>query len=370
MEDPAHIHNLVVGLGFMLGLVFGAVVQKTDFCVMGAVSDVVNMGHWNRMRMWVLAIAVGVIGVGLLSAAGLIDTAKSLYAGARLTWLSYLVGGLLFGVGMTLASGCGSKNMVRLGGGNLKALVVILVLAVSAYMTIKGALAPLRIWVLDSVNMHLEGGQTLPLLLQRGLQWSAALSAWTACAAVAIALLAFVIGDREFRHDRNGWIGGIVIGLVIVGGWYVTAHIGYLAEHPDTLEEAFIATNSRRPESLSYVGPVAYALELGMLWTDASLHVSFGIASVLGTIAGAFLYSTLTRKFRWESFASAADMRRHLLGAFLMGFGGVTAVGCSIGQGISGFSTLALGSILATASIVAGSAITHKWLYWRMRRET
>ena len=370
MDNPTQIHLLVVALGFALGLIFGAAVQKTNFCAMGAVSDVVSMGHWNRMRMWLLAIAVAIIGTGALGAAGLIEPGKSLYASARFTWLSYIVGGLLFGTGMTLASGCGSKNMVRLGAGNLKALLVLGVLAVTAYMSIKGALAPLRVHVLDAVYLHLEGGQTLPQLLARGLDWSASACTGLAAAVVALLLLAFVVRDHAFRRDRDGWIGGLLIGLVIVGGWYVTGHLGYLAEHPDTLEEAFIATNSRRPESLSYVGPVAYTLELGLLWTDASLRATFGIASVLGTLAGAFIYASASRSFRWESFSSAADMRRHLIGAVLMGFGGVTAVGCTIGQGISGFSTLALGSLLTFASIVTGCTLSLKWLYRSMQDET
>jgi uncharacterized protein len=370
MEDPAQLHSLVVALGLLLGAVFGAVVQRTHFCAMGAVSDVVTMGHWNRMRMWLLAIAVAVAGTGALSAGGVIDPARSFYATARFTWLSYIFGGLLFGVGMTLASGCGSKNMVRLGAGNLKALVVVIVLGITAYMSIRGALAPLRVGLLDSVYLQFEGGQTLPQLLSRGLGWGSLQSTGLASLAVALAMLVFVVRDRGFRRDRDGWIGGLAIGLVIVGGWYVTGRIGYLAEHPDTLEEAFVATNSRRPESLSFVGPVAYTLELGLLWTDASLRATFGIAIVLGTVAGSFFHALATRGFRWESFASASDLRRHLLGATLMGFGGVTAVGCTIGQGVSGFSVLALGSMLAFASIVAGSALTLKWLYWRMQRET
>jgi uncharacterized protein len=370
MEDPVQIHILVVALGLLLGALFGAVVRKTNFCAMGAVSDVVSMAHWNRMRMWLLAIAVAIAGTAALSAAGAIDPARTLYATARFTWLSYIVGGFLFGVGMTLASGCGSKNLVRLGAGNLKALVVVFLLGITAYMSIKGALAPLRVGLLDGVALQLQSGQTLPQLLSRGFGWTPGLSTALVAFAFVLALLAFVAIDRDFRRDRDGWIGGVSIGLVIVAGWYVTGTIGYLAEHPDTLEEAFIATNSRRPESLSFVGPVAYTLELGLLWTDASLRVTFGIAIVLGTVLGAFLHAWATRGFRWEGFSSAGDMRRHLLGAVLMGFGGVTAVGCTIGQGISGLSVLALGSMLAFASIVAGSALTLKWLYWQMQRET
>ncbi|MGH8630697.1 MAG: YeeE/YedE family protein [Burkholderiales bacterium] len=369
MENPAQIVVLVVALGFALGLTFGAVAHKTNFCAMGAVSDLVNMGHWNRMRMWLLAIAVAVLGAGALAASGTVDLTRSFYTGARLTWLSHLVGGLLFGVGMTLASGCGSRNLVRLGGGNLKAFIVVLMLAATAYMTMKGGLAPLRVYVLDSVAVHLPAGQDLPRLLSAGFGSDLATMQWLLAALVSGTLVAFVAAGRDFRSDRDAWLGGVVVGATIVGGWYVSGHLGHLLEHPETLEEVYVATNSRRPESLTYVGPVAYTLELGLLWTDTSLKLTFGIATVLGTLAGSLLYAIATRNFRWEGFGSAADLRNHLLGGLLMGFGGVTAVGCTIGQGISGFSTLAIGSILTFAAIVAGAAATMKFLYWRMLRE-
>lgn len=369
MEDVSRISSLVIALGFVLGLAFGAVAHKTGFCAMGAVSDLVNMGHWNRMRMWLLAIAVAVLGAGALAATGNVDLTRSFYTAQRLTWLSHIVGGLLFGVGMTLAAGCGSRNLVRLGGGNLKSFIVVLMLATTAYMTLKGALAPLRVHVLDAVAIHLPAGQDLPRLLAGGLGAEPGVLRWLLPAAVGGALIAFVAAGRDFRPDRDGWLGGAAVGATIVGGWYVTGHLGHLLEHPETLEEAYLATNSRRPESLTYVGPVAYTLELGLLWTDTSLKLTFGVATVLGTLAGSFLYAIATRNFRWEGFGSAADLRNHLVGGFLMGFGGVTAVGCTIGQGISGFSTLAIGSILTFAALVAGAAATMKFLYWRMLRE-
>ncbi len=369
MENPTQIAVLVITLGFALGLAFGAVAHKTNFCAMGAVSDLVNMGHWNRMRMWLLAIAVAVLGAGALAASGKVDLTRSFYTGERLTWLSHIVGGLLFGAGMTLASGCGSRNLVRLGGGNLKSFIVVLVLAATAYMTMKGALAPVRVYALDSVAVNLSAGQDLPRLLAAGLGSDPAIMRWLLPALIAGALAAFVFAGRDFRSDADAWLGGMVVGATIVGGWYVSGHLGHVLEHPETLEEVYLATNSRRPESLTYVGPVAYTLELGLLWTDASLRPTFGIATVLGTFAGSFLYAIISGNFRWEGFGSTADLRNHIVGGLLMGFGGVTAVGCTIGQGISGFSTLAIGSVLTFAAIVAGSAATMKFLYWRMLRE-
>ena len=158
-------------------------------------------------------------------------------------------------------------------------------------------------------------------------------------------------------------------GLVVVGGWYVSGHIGHLAEDPNTLQEAFVATNSGRMESFSFVSPLAYTLEYLMLWTDKSKIVTYGIASAAGVIAGSAAYAVASKTFRWEGFRDAEDTALHVIGGLLMGFGGITALGCTIGQAITGFSTLALGSIITFAAIVAGSAATMKWQYWRLMRQ-
>ena len=364
--DPEHLGATIAWLGFGLAFVFGVVAHRVNFCTMGAVSDVVNIGDWGRMRMWLLAIAVAVVAANLLHLFGYIDLERSIYPAERFTWLSYLVGGVLFGVGMTLAGGCGSRNLVRLGGGNLKSLVVLAFLALSAYMTMKGVLAVPRTSLFEPAAMHLEGGQGLPNLLAQRVGMQAAAARWVVMGVVGAALLVFVLKDRDFRRRRELMLGGAIIGLVIAAGWYVTGHIGYLAEDPQTLEETFAGTNTHRPESFSFVGPVGYSLELLLLWTDRSLRVTFGIAIVAGLFAGSLAYALASRNFRWESFASAGDLRDHVLGAVLMGFGGVVALGCTIGQGLTGVSTLALGSFLALGGIVAGSAATMKFLYWRL----
>jgi uncharacterized membrane protein YedE/YeeE len=161
-------------------------------------------------------------------------------------------------------------------------------------------------------------------------------------------------------------VGGVVVGLVIVGGWYISGHIGYLAEDPATLEEKFVATNSGRLESYSFVSPVAYTLELLMLWSDQSRIVTFGIAGVLGMIAGSMVYALVSRTFRWEGFGSVEDVANHMAGGVLMGFGGVTALGCTIGQGLTGISTLAVGSFLALAAIIAGCVAAVRYQIWRL----
>ncbi|HEX8740352.1 MAG TPA: YeeE/YedE family protein [Casimicrobiaceae bacterium] len=367
MIDPAHLPAVVTGLAFALAFVFGAVAQRVNFCTMGAVSDVVNMGDWGRMRMWVLAIAVAIAGTGIMQSMGLIDTAKTIYTGERIPWLSHTVGGFLFGFGMTLGSGCGSKTLIRTGAGNLKSLVVLVFLAISAYMTLKGAFAPWRVNGLDTfrVDVHAATSDLPTLAMAMGLP--RAVHLWLPLIVAAV-LGWWIFRDATFRTSRGYAIGGIVIGAVILGGWYVSGHLGFLAEDPQTLEAKFVATDSGRMESFSFVAPSAYLLELLLLWTDQSRLLTFGIAGVLGMLVGSGAMALATRSFRWEGFASAEDVGNHIAGGVLMGFGGVTALGCTIGQGISGVSTLAVGSILALASIIAGAVAAMKYQVWRVER--
>ena len=367
MKDPGVLANLVTGLAFALAFAFGAVAHRVSFCTMGAVTDVVNFGDWRRMRMWILAIAIAMLGTAALQAYGLIDTGKSIYTAAKVPWLSHVVGGFLFGFGMTLASGCGSKTLIRAGAGNLKSLIVLVFLAAAAYMTLKGVFAPWRANGLDTVRWDV-GAKTSDLpTIAMAAGFASAVRVWLPLV-VAGALLVFIFMNRDFRTAPELIIGGLVVGAVIVGGWYVSGHLGYLPEDPQTLEEKFVATNSGHLESFSFVAPSAYLLELLLLWTDQSRVITFGIAGVLGMLLGSAAMALSTRTFRWEGFASVEDTTNHVVGGVLMGFGGVTALGCTIGQGLTGVSTLAVGSILTLACIIAGCVVAVKYQMWRIER--
>ena len=367
--NPAQLAPYVIAGAFALAFVFGAVGNKTNFCTMGAVSDWVNMGDTGRMRMWLLAIAVAVLGSNALQFAGLVDFSKSIYPSPNFTWLSYLVGGFLFGVGMTLGSGCGSKTLIRVGGGNLKSLVVFVFLGIAAYMTLRGLLGAFRVGFLERASVTLPTGQDLPSILAAATGIDKRMLTAVVGALIGGGLLALAYSSRSFRENFDYTLGGAVVGLVVVGGWYVSGVIGYVAEDPNTLQEAFVATNTGRMESFSFVAPLAFTLEYFMLWTDKSEIITYGIASVAGVIAGSAAYAIATRTFRWEGFRDAEDTANHIVGGLFMGFGGITALGCTIGQGITGFSTLALGSMLTFVAIVAGSAATMKYQSWRVSRQ-
>ncbi len=369
MPDAAHLSPLVTGLAFALAVVFGAVANRVSFCTMGAVTDFVNFGDFRRMRMWLLAIAVAIAGAGALQVSGLIDLGKTIYTSPRISWVSHLVGGFLFGFGMTLASGCGSKTLLRVGAGNLKSLIVLIFLGISAYMTLKGLFAVVRASALDPIRLDVSalGAATSDLPSIIAALGAPAARLWVPFAFSA-ALAAFIFASRDFRESREMIIGGVLIGAVIVAGWYISGHLGYLAEDPSTLEERFVATNSGRAESYSFTAPVAYLLELLLFWSDQSRVLTFGIAGVLGMIVGSAAMALATRTFRWEGFASTEDLVHHVVGGILMGFGGVTALGCTIGQGLTGISTLAIGSFLALGAIIGGSVAAVKYQVWRLDR--
>lgn len=362
--DVAAIARQVTWLAFGLGAAFGAVAQRSHFCAMGAVADIAASGDWNRMRLWLLAIAVAVLGTNLLAYFDLIDLSKSLYTTPRFSWLSNLVGGIFFGFGMVLAGGCGSKTLIRLGGGNLKSLVVFVVLGLSAFMTMKGVLAVPRIGILEPSTLTLSSAQDLPSLAAARVGSKHTLQLAIA-GSVGALLLLFVFASRTFRNAGD-ILAGIAIGGVIVGAWFVSGQLGYVAEDPSTLQETFVATNSGKMEAFSFVAPFAYTLDLLMMWTDRSKAVSFGVAATLGVIAGSLAQALAARSFRWEGFNNIEDTANHLVGASLMGFGGVSALGCTIGQGISGMSTLSLGSMLTFAAIILGAVIALRYQAWRV----
>lgn len=353
-EDLRALEWAVIALGLAIGLVLGWISRYAGFCTMGAINDWRSSGDTSRLRMWLLAITVAMAATQAMAIAGLIDTKDSFYIAPRVMWLSNIIGGLMFGLGMVLASGCGGRTLVRIGGGSLKAVVVFLVMAIFAYMTMRGIFAVLRASTVDQVNTTLSGPQDLSSII--GMP--RAIVATVVAATLAIVALA----NREFLGQPRYIVTGLVIGLLVAGGWFVTGNIGFIAEDPLTLEPRFLATNTRSIESLTFVAPLAYWLDLLMLFSDKSRSLTFGIATVSGVAAGAFIHALASKSFRLEGFADRGDLARHLIGAALMGIGGVTAMGCTIGQGISGLSLMALGSLLATVSIVAGAWLGLGWL--------
>jgi hypothetical protein len=353
---PHSLTQLVVWGGLVLGLALGAVGQATRFCVRGAIADWMIFRGPGRLVAWLLAVAVGALAVQALLSAGWLDGSRTIYWGDRFPWASYLFGGLLFGYGMILCGGCPQRCLVKAGQGNVKAAITLVLVAVAALMTLRGALAPLRVSVFDAMAVSLAGPQDLGGLVGRALSVPPELLRWAITAALA-AFAAAVAWRVRTRIETGHWAGGMAVGLLVGAAFYLTGHLGFLPEHPETLEAAWLGTQSKRPEALSFSAPMGHALDLLTMWSDKSTTATFGVTLSLGVVLGSFVTARLRGDFRVESFGSAREVGEHAAGALLMGFGGVTALGCSVGNGVTGLAMLSSGAALAVAGIAAGASL-------------
>ena len=355
MEDWSVVHKVSL-LGFLGALVFGVIANKTHFCIMGSISDWINMGSRMRFRAWMLSIGIAILGSQAMVQLGWVDLDGTMYRSATFGLASFLIGGLLFGIGMTLGAGCGQRTLVRVGGGNLKSLVVLIVMAITAYTTLRGLLAPVRIDVFGPLAIDLEAqgitNQGIETILAHLIGVSAQWVTIAVTLVLGIGTVWYAVKDKDFRASGDNILAGITIGVLVVGAWYVTGVIGN-----DDFEPVPV-------EALTFIAPTGNTVNYLMTWTGA--EINFGIAVVLGMIVGSFLYAISSGNFRVEAFANRADMRNHLIAGVLMGFGGVLSFGCTIGQGVSGMSTLALGSLVALLSIMFGSALTMKVQYYML----
>ena len=388
-EHFASAQSFLLWSTFAIALIMGAVVNKTNFCTMGAVSDWVNMGDTGRLRAWMLAIAVGVLGVTALEAAGLVNLSSGTFPPYRqntLPWLENVLGGILFGIGMTLASGCGNKTLVRIGGGNLKSVMVLLVIGLIAYFMVnplpggdKTLYSILFYPWTHPVAVAFPTNQDLGAMLFGD---RVATGRMVTGGVVGVLLLAWAFRSADFRANFDNILGGLVVGLAVLVAWYVTSNIRMNAGSDVLSLQAYVQdwdlyapADAVRPaaagplaaQSFTFINPMGQSLGYAASGFNHTL-LTVGIMALAGVLAGSLLWSLVSRSFRIEWFASARDFVNHLIGAILMGFGGVLAMGCTIGQGVTGLSTLALGSILTLGAIVLGSAATMKAQYVMMMR--
>ena len=352
MDELLVVH--VVSLwGFGIAVAFGMIANKTQFCTMGALSDWVNFGSLTRFRAWLLAMAVAIALSQAMQLMGWIDLSTAIYRTPNFGWLGNSVGGLLFGIGMTLGSGCGQRTLVRVGGGNLKSLVVLLVLGITAYMTLRGLLAVVRIEVFQRTNLDLASygltDQGLPALFAHMFGTEPWAVTVTVSTLVVLTLLWFVFKDGAFRASGGNMLVGAALGLLVASAWYVTGVIGFDDFEPVPFE------------SVTFIAPVGNAVNYLMTWTGST--IGFGVAVVFGILCGSLFYALASGGFRIETFSDRADMINHLMAGVLMGFGGVLALGCTVGQGVAGISTLSMGAVLATGAIMLGSVLTTKMQY-------
>ena len=372
---------------FILSVVLGVVVNKTNFCTMGAVSDMVNMSDFGRFRAWLLAIAVATIGVSVFEYMELVEVSDTFppYRDSSLIYIENILGGFLFGIGMTFASGCGNKTLIRIGGGNIKSIMVFIIIAIIAYYmtnpfpdsdkTLYSVLFydwanPLEISLetKQDIGAMLGGSEnTQPMRIVAGL-------------VVASGMLFYIFKAADFRTNKDNILAGIAIGLIIVTAWYMSSNITVSAEDSQYSLSDYYAEwdmlaednegkpatgRTLSPQSFTFINPIGQSFGYVKDSFNPAL-LTFGLVSVFGVILGSLLWSLISKSFRIEWFVDFKDFLNHFFGAILMGFGGVLALGCTIGQGITGMSTLALGSILTFISIIFGSALTMKIQYYKL----
>ncbi len=372
---------------FLIALVMGAVVNKTNFCTMGAVSDFVNMGDTGRLRAWLLAIAVAVVGVSVLEYFGLVDANSAFppYRGSVVIVAENVLGGLMFGIGMTLASGCGNKTLIRIGGGNLKSLVVFAIIGVIAYFMINPFPGTdqtlMSVLFYDWIRpLSVDTGTSQDLGTVVAGEENALMARLVIGLLIGVALFWFAFKSTDFRGNRDHILGGLVVGLAVLAAWYVTSSIQVnvdgetmnLTEYyeqwdmlADSDEGKPAAQRPLSPQSFTFINPLGQSMGYLASGLNSAL-LTFGVVAVAGVILGSFLYALLSRGFRFEWFSSGRDVVNHVIGGILMGFGGVLAMGCTIGQAITGISTLAIGSMLTFGAIFLGSALTMKVQYYKM----
>ncbi len=340
---------LVLALGgLLIGCLFGAAVFATNFCAMGSLSDIHNFGDWRRFRAWILAGTTALIGAQLLQAGGIVALDKSMYlAAANINWVGHILGGLIFGFGMVFTGGCPSRNLARAGSGDLRSLLVLVVMGLFAYMAIRGVLAPARA-ALEQATSFASPSPSLGGILAKTAGLASATGSMVVAALIAAAALVYCFGNKSFRASAVHVLSGLAIGLIVAAGWALTG-----------LAYDDMATKPVSPISLTYVRPTGDALQWLVLFT-ADPMPGFGTASVFGALVGAFAAALAMGRFRIATFSDTGDTLRNLAGAALMGLGGVMALGCTIGQGITGVSTLALGSFLSLAAIITGG-------FWGLR---
>ncbi|KPK53462.1 MAG: hypothetical protein AMS22_07385, partial [Thiotrichales bacterium SG8_50] len=358
------LHLQILLTVFITAVVMGAVVNKTNFCTMGAVSDWVNMGDKGRLRAWILAMAVAMGGLVLMEGTGIFsypaDPSQVFppYRTTGFAWGRYIVGGFLFGIGMTLGSGCGNKTLIRIGAGNIKSVIVLIVAATMAYIMLHTDFFGLYMlpWIsATTIDLAKYGikGQDIGSLLS-----APALLKLFIGEAVALGLLLFVFKSSEFRSSFDNILGGVVVGVAVIIGWYITGG----AMGKSWMEEAMFSElppTRVAVQSFTFISPMGDSARY-LMNPSHSEFINFGVMALTGVIVGSFLYAIISKSFRIEWFVNGKDAANHIVGGLLMGFGGVLGMGCTVGQGITGVSTLALGSFLVLFSIIFGSALTMK----------
>lgn len=328
-------------MGFLFTALAAFAVRRAKLCTFGALEDALIGGSTRRLKAFGVSLAIALAVTQSLVIFGALEPGTTSLVPQALSWLGALTGGVLFGIGMALVGTCAFGSLIRFGGGDLRALVVLATFGAVAYATARGLLVPLR-EILSSQIIPLPDLRQgdMPGLLQAWSGWDLRLPLTLLLSG---ALLYWAFRDARFRQSRRLMLAAVLLGVAVIACWVVT---GVMADP---------MAGELRTSSLSFVAPVGrmfFALIAGLPhWFD------FGTGSIFGAVAGAGLAAFSLREWRWEAFDDHHEMRRHLIGAALMGLGGVLASGCTIGQGISAMSLLSISAPLSLLGMVIGARL-------------
>ena len=330
---------------FFLGLAFGVFARLGRFCLLRGLRQSVGLdaheapGSAPALQTFALAVAVALLASQGLQLAGFVDLGQAQIVRPNFSLLGVLLGGAIFGLGMVLANACGARSLVLLAGGNLRSLVAVVFLALGAQASSTGVLVPLRQWLQGLAPMAMGHATMQQYLTSNG--WSA-LATYTLTAIVpALLLAAYALYRPALRHSPKQWLAALAIGLLVAVGWWISATVAVDPFDPTKLT------------SLSFISPLSETL----LYVQVAVGREFAAASamIVGVLAGAFITALATRTARWEGFEGPAHLAKTAIGGWLMGFGGLLAAGCSIGQGLTGITTLAWATAPAVIGIVLGA---------------
>ena len=341
------LSSLLLGGGLILGLMFGAIVQKSGFCMSAVVSNFVLMRDCRQLHAFLIAIAIAVSGTQLLNFMGLVDIGESAYLAPKMNWSGAIIGGLMFGFGTILAGGCIGRTVVRVGEGDLSAVITLAFMALAAMVTMYGPLEPYRVWLYQATVFDIP------------VEWASIPGLFDFSVVLFIvffvsACLAIIRYTYKNNHSVELMFAGGAVGLLIVAGWWVS---GYLSQDMFSLH---------RPASFTYAGPLAnagYMLVTDNILSDGAL---FGVTLLIGTLLGSFLMSSITGRFKWIQ-PDSSHLCHIVVGGLLMGVGAIVAGGCNIGNGLTGLSVLSVRSLIAVIAIFCGMRLG---IYWLMRNET
>jgi uncharacterized membrane protein YedE/YeeE len=328
--------------GLAIGAAAGFFVRRARLCSFGAIEDALMGGDTRRLRIFGLALGIAMLGTQALVIGRLLDPALTTYTATAIPLVAIAIGSVMFGIGMAMVGTCGFGSLVRLGGGDLRSLVVILVLGGAAFAMLRGVFSGFRITALEQLAVAMPDAIRSDFASLIHHSFGVNLRG-TIAAVVGSGLCLLALGDRRLRRSPRLLTAGIALGLLTVAGWIVTSMLGDEFAGPS------------RPQSLTFVSTIGKAIYAGLL--NAQNFADFGVGSVFGVIAGAWLAARHADELRWEAFDDDHEMRRHLGGAVLMGLGGILAGGCTIGQGITAGSMLALSWPLATGGMILGARL-------------